>query len=31
MAAKQKIVYLFVTILLVGTYAAAYAWAGTTP
>jgi hypothetical protein len=30
MTAKQKI-YLFVTILLVGTYAAAWAWAGTTP
>jgi hypothetical protein len=31
MTAKQKIVYLFVMILLVGTYAAAHAWAGTTP
>jgi hypothetical protein len=28
---KRQIVYLFVMILLIGTYAAAHAWAGTQP
>lgn len=31
MTRKQKIGYVVVMILLVGTYAAAHAWAGTTP
>jgi hypothetical protein len=31
MTAKQKIVYLFLMILWVGTYAAAHAWAAPTP
>jgi hypothetical protein len=31
MTAKQKIVYLFLMILWVGTYAAANAWAAPTP
>jgi hypothetical protein len=31
MTAKHKISYLLIMILLVGAYAAAHAWAGTTP
>ena len=31
MTTKQKLYLFAVTILLVGTYAVAYAWAGTTP